>query len=211
MGSPSKQQKTEAGNHKLSQRQTGSLTVNIATTNIPPKGIKRNRNIDKHNNDMPAKDNKGKGNPKDDGESCFVAVNVAAKKCPEKATKRNMIDDDKGTPNKEGETNTGIDELHKGAKAAVGIMTFTDDKHNEQAKDDKGNEVTTDDDAKGTGEDDGENKANNPNVLARGTDLVSNIQRFLFWNLQILLLFYIIYSLFPFLFRDIEEYQQQRQ
>ena len=103
---------------------------------------------------MPAKDNKGKGNPKDDGESCFVAVNVAAKKCPEKATKRNMIDDDKGTPNKEGETNKGIDELHKGGKAAVGIMTFTDDKHNEQAKDDKGNEVTTDDDAKGTGEDD---------------------------------------------------------
>ena len=66
--------------------------------------------------------------------------------------------DGEGTPNKEDETNKGIDEL-----------------------------VTTDDDAKGTRKNDGANNANNPNAPDRGTDPVSNIQHFPFWNLQLLL------------------------
>jgi hypothetical protein len=78
-GSTSKQQKTEC--------QTRSAPVNIATTKILPKGTTRIRNDNKQNNDAHAKDNKGKGNPKDDGESCFAAVNVAAEKCPKKAKK----------------------------------------------------------------------------------------------------------------------------
>ena len=156
-GSPSKQQKTEARNHNLSQCHSCSALVNIAMTTILPKGSNRNGNDDKQNNNTLFKKNKGDGNPKDDGESRFAAVNDAAIKCPRKATIRNTDDDDEGSPNKEDETNKGINEL-----------------------------VTTDDDAKGTRKDDGANNANSPNTLDRFTDLVSNIQHFPFWNLQLL-------------------------
>ena len=74
-GSPSKQQKTEARNHNLSQCHSCSALVNIAMTTILPKGSNRNGNDDKQNNNTLFKKNKGDGNPKDDGESRFAAVN----------------------------------------------------------------------------------------------------------------------------------------
>ena len=84
----------------------------------------------------------------------------------------------------------------------------TNNKDNEATRIDGAVDVT-----EGTPKDDGANKANNPKTPDHGTAPVSNKQRFPFWNLLNfqLLLFYIIYSSFPFLFCDIGKYQHQGQ